>query len=78
MRECGSCVPGQGRSIWNDQPIICSSTSCVWLLNPQILDSFRPDKCKVKSELLICLLHYLRLKVYWNLLMSLSLFPSFE
>lgn len=42
---CEFCQTGTSCSIYNKRPRSCSNFNCLWLLNRQLPDSLRPDKC---------------------------------
>lgn len=48
---CPKCKPNKGCTIWKVRPDVCKNTSCVWLKQSQIPDSFRPDRIGVMFEL---------------------------
>jgi hypothetical protein len=47
---CEKCDPGVGCSIWEKRPDVCRNTNCVWVVEEQIPNTFRPDKVGVMFE----------------------------
>jgi hypothetical protein len=41
---CHHCAPGKGCSIWQDRPSRCMDYHCLWRLNPNMGEEWRPDK----------------------------------
>ena len=48
---CTHCLSGEGCGIHNDRSQTCRDWECLWLSQPQIPDTLRPDKCGVVFEL---------------------------
>ena len=57
---CKHCLPNTGCSIHETKKEICRTFDCLWIKQPQIPDSYRPDKCHVLFEMVP---HSL---VYWG------------
>ena len=45
--ECRHCLPGQGCSIYSQRPNSCRGFSCLWLINPEFGDHWRPNLCGI-------------------------------
>jgi hypothetical protein len=44
---CKDCTIGKGCNIYPDRPNSCRTFDCVWLSNPDIPDTLRPDRIGV-------------------------------
>jgi hypothetical protein len=47
---CPNFQPGAGCAVYGSHPPSCQSFKCMWLLNPTMPDSVRPDRSKVVLE----------------------------
>lgn len=43
---CHNCLPGRGCAIWQTLPEGCANYFCVWRLDPDLPDAWRPDKAR--------------------------------
>lgn len=43
---CHHCTPGRGCSIWQALPKKCADYFCVWRIDPDLADAWRPDKAR--------------------------------
>ena len=41
---CEHCTTGKGCAIYDERPSVCRTWHCLWRLNPNMDDSWRPDK----------------------------------
>lgn len=41
---CEHCITGKGCAIYEDRPSVCRTWHCLWRFNPNMDDSWRPDK----------------------------------
>jgi hypothetical protein len=44
---CPHAKPGHGCAIHGSHPASCQAFACQWLRDPEMPDTFRPDRCKV-------------------------------
>jgi len=44
---CRHCQPGRGCSIYSDRPAECRTFSCLWLINDQLDQRWKPSKSKL-------------------------------
>ncbi len=44
---CRHCTPGRGCGVYDERPPVCSDFSCLWLMEPSLPDSVRPDRSKL-------------------------------
>jgi hypothetical protein len=44
---CRHCQPGRGCSIYSDRPAECRTFSCLWLVNDQLDQRWKPSKSKL-------------------------------
>lgn len=43
---CHHCKPGQGCAIWQERPQGCRDYYCIWRIDPDLPDDWRPDAAK--------------------------------
>lgn len=49
-QECVHCVLKEGCSIYDSRPQSCRDCTCDWLINEEVPEELRPDKCNVTFE----------------------------
>lgn len=43
---CHNCMPGRGCKIWQNVPKGCADYFCVWRIDPELGEAWRPDKAR--------------------------------